>query len=672
MFKRIISILLLVITLDCAPKNLKPEYIPDIMRRFFYYHIENKSLSPTIVRRWFKIYIEHFDPDKTYLTQEEVKAYLEISDSRAQEISAKIQRRDFSDFYALNYLMQNAVHRSRKWRSIIALEVIQSESLSFSSQKTDFASDNRELLQRQKEKMGNFFHFYQKKFSINSLDRKQKLYELYEKKLTRFENPYLSLDPSGGSLAKDQSAHLMTVRILKSFAKSLDAHTSFFSEEEAMEMRLNLEKQFEGFGIILSEGIDGVIITDIIKDSPAHKSGQVHVNDLVVEIDGQPLKEVPFETVMEMMKKRDNPNLVLGLSKFSDNGQKSKMWRVQLKKAPIVMENDRLQYSFEPYGNGVIAKITLKSFYENGDGINSERDIRNAFKQIEREGPVRGLVLDLRENPGGFLSQAVKVAGLFISSGVVVISKYGKDQIHYLRSLDSKSFFRGPIVILTSKMTASAAEIVAQALQDYGVAVVVGDERTFGKGSIQYQTVTDEKADIFFKVTVGKYYTVSGRSTQVEGVKADILVPSIYAPFDVGEKYLEYPLPADRVPSAYSDSLSEVDEKSKFWFQQNYLPNLQRRVSFWNKLMPELKKNSMERMRKNPDFQAFLKTLEKIRSRLGGDMSIEIDLSSYMNVNDIQMKEATNILKDMIYFETKSRKDMNASVSEENPVEQAS
>src|SRR5262249_53796114 len=158
-----------------------------------------------------------------------------------------------------------------------------------------------------------------------------------------------------------------------------------------------------------------------------------------------------------------------------------------------------------------------------------------------------GLVLDLRENAGGFLSQAVKVSGIFLSNGIVVISKYSRGDVHFLRNIVGRSYFNGPLVILTSKMSASASEIVAQALQDYGVGIVVGDERTFGKGSIQYQTVTDMSTDLFFKVTVGKYYTASGRTTQIEGVKTDIVVPTHYAPYHIGERYLEYPLSADKV-----------------------------------------------------------------------------------------------------------------------------
>ncbi len=380
---------------------------------------------------------------------------------------------------------------------------------------------------------------------------------------------------------------------------------------------MSLEKQFEGVGVVLSEGIDGVMIAELIKGSPAELSGQIQVNDLLVEIDGLPTDRTSFEDVLEMLKKKDRGEIILGFKRFDLQTQREKFFRVPLRKRPIVMKEERIQTGYEKFGDGIIGKISLHSFYESSDGISSEKDIKDAIRSFREKGELHGLVLDLRENSGGFLSQAVKVAGLFVSNGVIVISKYGKGEVHYLRNIVGRSFFNGPLVVLTSKMSASASEIVAQALQDYGVAIVVGDERTFGKGSIQYQTVTDEKADIFFKVTVGRYYTVSGKSTQIDGVIADIVVPTQYAPYNIGERYLEYPLSPDQVAAAYIDPLTDLDEKTRKLFQQRYLPYVQRVVPFWKKMLPALRKNSAYRMAHDPKFQTFLKKQDKMKARAG-------------------------------------------------------
>ncbi|MEI8329470.1 MAG: S41 family peptidase, partial [Chlamydiia bacterium] len=185
-----------------------------------------------------------------------------------------------------------------------------------------------------------------------------------------------------------------------------------------------------------------------------------------------------------------------------------------------------------------------------------------------------------------------------------------------------------------------------QALQDYGVAVVVGDERTYGKGTIQYQTVTDQQARNFFKVTVGRYYTVSGRSTQIEGVKADIVVPTDYAPYNIGERYLAYPLKNDQVAPAYIDPLYDVDPKNKLWFQKNYLPNVQKKLSTWTKMMPKLKENSAARLSKNKSFSLFL---SKINGNASQDSLVSAGVVEEEGVvGDLQLEEAVNIVKDMI------------------------
>lgn len=667
-------ILLLIVSISSlfADRAIKIQEVPKIMEQLFTYHIENKELKPTIVRRSFKIYIEHFDPDKTYLLQKEVAPYLAISDEKAKMIAERMRKGDFSDFYQLNTVIKQAIARSQKWRENFKDEFLSENTFAENdpgSSSSLHAVDDWDLSVRQRNRIARFFLFHQKKTPITTEDRKLKLFALLDRKLQRSENPYLLLDAQGAPLTKEGSDHAMALRILKAFSKSLDAHTSFFSEEEAYEMRMNLEKQFEGLGVVLSEGVDGVIISEIMEGSPAAKSGKIKVNDILVEINGTRLANISFETVLQLLKKKDKAEYVLGIERISfdaNENMKKQFWRVSLNKAPIVMENDRITYTYEPYGNGIIAKITLNSFYENGNGINSEKDLKEAIKALRQHGPIRGLVLDFRENAGGFLSQAVKVAGLFISSGVVVVSKYGKGEVHYLRSLDPKTYYNGPLVILTSKLSASAAEIVAQALQDYGAALIVGDERTFGKGSIQFQTVTDEKADLFYKVTVGKYYTVSGKSTQIEGVQADILVPTLFAPFNIGERYLEYPLPADKIPSAFADSLSDLEEgKTKRWFQRNYLPFLQKKITFWRKMLPELRKNSEKRILADRRFQQFLRLQEKIKAKINGKDVLWDDLKNF-SLEDLQAQEAANILKDMIYLEGQARETMGLSYTTED------
>lgn len=630
--------------------NLKLADIPRVMERLFHFHIENKQLTHSLIHRSIKLYIEQFDAEKAYLLESEVAPYLNMNESRIDEILSRVQRKNYSDFMELNIVIERAIARAQDLRQLIIEQVISGEKDGdFSAGGyARYPQSEFEIMERQRNRMIRFYQFHQARTQIDSTDRRQSVYGLFEKKVRRSENNYLFLDKEGLRLSKEKIEHLIALRILKSFAKSLDTHTAFFSPEEAYEMRLSLEKQFEGVGVVLSEGIDGVMIADLIEGSPAEQSGQIKVNDLLVEIDGKSLGTASFEDVLDLLKKRDRSEIILGLKRLDPIFKKETFFRVSLRKRPIAMKDDRIKTSYEVVDGGIIGKIALHSFYESSDGVSSEKDIKEAIRNFRSIGELKGLILDLRENNGGFLGQAVRVAGLFVANGVIVISKYGKGDIHYLRNIVGKSYFNGPLVVLTSKMSASAAEIVAQAVQDYGVALVVGDERTFGKGSIQYQTLTDENADLFFKVTVGRYYTVSGRSTQIEGVIADIVVPTQYAPYNIGERYLEYPLTQDRVEAAYVDPLNDLDEKTRLLFEKRYLPNLQRVVPFWKKVLPVLKQNSSERIAASPKFQKFFNKLEKVRARQSKLMVNTVDEPIEMSLQDLQMEEAVYIVKDMI------------------------
>ncbi len=625
------------------------------MDRLFAFHIENKEMSPLLVRRTFKLYIEQFDSEKAYLLDSEVLAYLNMNDAAANKVIERIAKGDYSDFSALNDVMQQAVLRAQKMRKSIGDQFLRNE-LDFAPSQVPppsrYAANLNEVAERQKSRLARFYLYHQTRSDLTSVERKAKLLSLYENKARRSEYLILYLKPDGNKVDLIQMEHLFSLRILKSFAKSLDTHTSFFSPEEAHEMRLSLEKQFEGVGVVLFEGVDGVMISDLVKGSPAEESGKIQVNDLLVEIDGKEVDELSFEEVLELLKKAGKRALLLGFER-SDTLGKQQRFHVSLERRPIVMNEERIKSSWEKTDGGIIGKITLYSFYESSNGESCEKDIKNAIREFQQVGTLKGLVLDLRENAGGFLSQAVKVSGIFLSNGVVVISKYGTGDLHYLRNIVGRSFFNGPLVVLTSKMSASAAEIVAQALQDYGVAVVVGDSRTFGKGSIQYQTVTDERADLFFKVTVGKYYTASGRTTQIEGVKADIVVPSHYAPYNIGERYLEYPLQADTVKPAFVDPLNDLDATAKRLFQRKYMPYLQRVVSFWTRVLPDLRKNSAERLARNPDFQLLLRKQEQVRAKLSYLPPNSVDEAPSYGA-DLQMIEAVNIVNDMIQMESQA------------------
>jgi carboxyl-terminal processing protease len=523
-------------------------------------------------------------------------------------------------------VVAGAILRAREIRKKLRVKLLNCDLSKVEVGVENFAKSKEELTQKIYCQMASFLLAEQKWEGLNGLSSQQRLrvLDLWERRLSRREDPYLS-----GRHSSDWSMH-----VLKAFAKSLDSHSSFFSQEEAYDLKTALEKQFEGVGIVLREGISGVVIKDLVPNSPAELSGRIQKGDILLSVNGKSTGTRSYEEVLALLRGDRGEKVTLGFRRGNDT------WKVKLVREKVVMQEDRVKYSWVPFGSGILGKIEIPSFYESSDGSSCASDLKHALHELKSQGALVGVVLDLRENSGGFLNQAVKVASLFMSGGVVVVSKYAEGQMQYLRNTDGKIFYQGPLLILTSKASASAAEIVAQALQDYGIAVVVGDERTYGKGTIQYQTVTDKKNPSLFKVTVGKYYTVSGRSTQIEGVRADIVVPTNYAPFPIGEKYLLYPLKNDQIESIFTDPLKDISPKSKSWMRKNYLPNLQKKLSFWTESLPVLRKNSEYRLLNNPNFVRFLKQIHSEASE--EDPSI-LD-------EDLQMEEAVQILQDMAFL----------------------
>lgn len=622
------------------------------MEEMLHYHVEHKEFNELLAKRSLRIYIEQFDSNKNYLLFDEISAYLNPSQELLAQMVEEYKQGHFTVFQELNNIIKNSINRWRVYRTLLQKELIRKfeEPMDYKTY-SDYPHSKKELEERIKSHLQKIIVFEKKQNRNKTFDAAymQKVFALWEKRLSRLEDAYLDVDSQGKKLTKVALEEQMSMHVLKAMAKSLDAHTYYFSPKEAIEMRTCLEKQFDGIGVVLTESVEGIAISDLVKGGPAYRTRKIIPGDLLISLDGKAISQFSYEQVLDYLQNASKRKIELGLKREQDEQEMN--YFVTLQKEKIIMEQDRLQYSFEPFGDGIIGKLTLPSFYESKDSSSCEADIRSALRDLKKQGKLLGLVLDLRDNSGGFLSQAVKVAGLFISNGVIVVSKYAQEEIQYLRELNGKNYYDGPLIILTSKLSASAAEIVAQALQDYGVALVIGDERTYGKGTIQFQTVTREKAPAFFKVTVGRYYTVSGSSTQIEGVKANIVVPTRYFIYDVGERFLQYPLKCDRIPSMYADPLLDIDPHQINWFEKHYLPNLQQKMSVWNQMESFLTVNSSQRLNRDKNFSLFLDV--KKQEKEGRENLLTANRN--WGIEDLQMSEALNILKDMALLQNNSK-----------------
>lgn len=655
---------LLFFSLQAAEETLQENDIHQIMDQIFSEHVNKKSMTGQIMHQALLVYIDQFDPHRMYLLKEEVIPYVNLSQREIDQAIGQYQKNDYSFFKKLNTLIQQAILRSRNIRKELLLtdsffEVKEIEKRDPGQKGADsFPSTIDQLKERVLLDFTVYFQVQNNRIGgAITEEKKERILRSFEARLRDFEDQYLYQDIKGNPFPALEAEHLFTIHVLKALANSLDAHTSFYEPGEAYDIRVRLQKEFQGIGLVLKETPNGILVTHMLQGGPAETSKLIQIGDIMTEVDGKSVLDEPFEKVMDLLHGEKNTTIQLTFKRLNNKGEEEKVYHVELKRELIILNNDRVDVNYQPFGDGIVGDITLHSFYQ-GDGVSSEVDVRKAIEQLESKGKLRGLILDLRENSGGFLSQAVKVAGLFISNGVIVISKYSNGEERFYRDVDSKIVYDGPLIVLTSKATASAAEIVAQALQDYGVALVVGDEHTYGKGTIQTQTLTDKQSTSYFKVTVGKYYTVSGHTPQKEGVKADILVPSHWNKEEIGESYLDS-VESDTIPSAYHDQLQDVSSDVRPWYLKYYVPHIQRKIPVWRELIPNLKKNSEYRIKNNKNYQFFLKgAVPGSDAELGSD---EEDWDSPLKnktfgEDDLQTEEAYNILKDMILLHAKEKK----------------
>jgi len=276
------------------------------------------------------------------------------------------------------------------------------------------------------------------------------------------------------------------------------------------------------------------------------------------------LVDLPIPQVVELIRGPKGTDVTLTVIPAGSPDSVRKTFTI--KRDEIHLEDQRakgriVDLPADDGGTVRLGVIDLPAFYagENGHGASAAADVAELVSKLDLEG-VHGIILDLRRNGGGSLGEAINLTGLFIPSGAVVQTRDLVGHIEVGEDRDGKTLYGGPLIVLTSRFSASASEIVAGALQDYGRAIIVGDTFTFGKGTVQTMLplgsimersgVVPESDPGALKVTIGKFYRPSGNSTQLHGVHSDIVLPSLTDNPEISESGMKDPLPWDSVPPA--------------------------------------------------------------------------------------------------------------------------
>ena len=524
-------------------------------------HFSDKEMDDSLSRAAFDLYLKQLDFQKRFLLQQDVDlltTYVHLIDDEMLRGSAVLPQKGFE------LLNIRILQVEKMVAEILATEidVTVRESYEADPEKLTYASDlpglreywrkmlKRQVLFRYLDTLADQEQAKEKK------DDKLLWQEARERVAKQNKQLFLRLH--------QETLQDHFDRYFDAVTRAFDPHTNYMPPDNKEDFDIHMRGSLEGIGAVLREEDGYIKVVSIIPGSASARQGQLEVGDSILEV----TQEKGDSVEITDMRLRDAVRLIRG-----PKGSEVRLTvrKVDGVKVIITLTRDVVQIEETfvksalldgPKGEK-IGYIVIPSFYRDFEGSKNGKDFRNctddtrkALEELIKEG-VTGLVLDLRNNGGGSLTDAVDTAGLFIKSGPVVQVKNSSGVKRVLSDEDPEIVFGGPLVVLVNQFSASASEIVAAALQDYRRAVIIGGRHTHGKGTVQ--TLVDMNENIpalhlrsyqdlgALKVTIQKFYRVTGGSTQYKGVESDIALPSLFQYLKSGEQYSENSLPWDQV-----------------------------------------------------------------------------------------------------------------------------
>jgi carboxyl-terminal processing protease len=635
MYLRLLSLVLIVLLTSYRPPQLTPRDTRIKIDEILSAHVTHQKLNPELIKRAFANYIQEVDPSKTYLTNPEIAAWISPSPELLEQTISAIRKENFSHFEQLHAAIEPAFLRRTEIERKIELMEFPSGVKTADLKNLEWAQSEQELTDRLLKIRSLQLEAAAK---LDQETKDQFMRRLQKQRMKREEEICLTS-------SKDRQKLILSL-VLKSISSALDSQTAYFTPCEANQFMIQVQQRLFGIGAQLRDDLNGFTLVRLLEGGPAKESGCLRVNDRVIAVDGKPVVGMDIIEAVELIRGQKGSKVALTILRIRNEGERVREEKldVPITRGEVVLKETRLEKSYEPFGDGVIGILHLFSFYQDST-TSSAKDLQEAINELKERHNLKGIILDLRNNAGGLLPQAVAVTGLFIKKGIVVSVKDNTGNVQHLRNIDGKVTWDGPLTILTNKTSASAAEIVAQTLQDYGRAILVGDEATYGKGT--FQTFTLESANYGkintkgeFKVTRGRYYTVSGKSPQLVGVHPHIVVPGIYSELEIGEQYSKFPLENESIPPNFEDDLSDIHPMHRSQILRLYKFDLQPILDTYTPYMEILKKNSSKRIEQNKNYQNFI-------NEISNSDTLSETAESY-ELSDLQLIETSNIIKDLI------------------------
>lgn len=574
----------------------------DLMQNLLKRHIAFRRIDTELRNRAIDAYIERIDPSKTLFLSNEIAALR----TRLAGVFFAVQN---AECEMLDEIQADLVERYERMQKDVTEFVMRDDYALDTDVRLILDPDMRGHPgddEARKRLLERLVHFQMS----NYLDSDMELPKAKEKLVHRYE-------------LMTRRAHELEPRdtygtFLNAFASALDPHSAYYPPEADEDFQIQMSLSLDGIGVALSSKDGYSVVERIIPGGATDKADALEPGDKIIAVaqqgeDPVDIVDMSLRDVVAMIRGERGTTVKLTVLRKKETTER---FDVAIVRDKVTIEDAAATLEIREVESGgktrKLAVIDLPTFYGDTDPSKrqSQRDVKDLLRQI-REAKADGVLLDLSRNGGGKLDSSVDIAGLFIRDDNVVAVKNVFQEVQYLADRDEEVVYDGPLVILTSRITASASEIVAGAMQDYGRAVIVGDDHTFGKGTVQSYVNQPGRLGAL-KVTTALFFRPGGMSTQHDGVAADIVLPSLFATDELGERYTPYSLGSQKI----SPFLGPPPRRSAFSFgapaPASTEPPPWRAVSA--DTLEELRRRSAERVAASEAFREIEEKLEKLRN----------------------------------------------------------
>ncbi len=526
-------------------------------------HYDAKDFDDEFSEQVFEDFITALDPLKRYFLASDIKEFEVYKD----QIDDQIRKEDITFFDMAYTRLRERMDESKKiYEEVLdkPFDYESDDSIDTDYENVGYAKNRKELKERWENQLkfsaiGTYYDRLQEeekkaKDSVGYTPKTSAALEEEARKTTK--DSYSEYFEFADELDRDDYFSVYINSIVEEF----DPHTTYFAPVDKDRFDMQMSGQFQGIGARLQKKSNEISITEIISGGPAWRGEELEEGDIILKVKQQDedvatsVVGMRLDDAVELIKGPKGTVVTLNVKKKDGTIRNVAITRDVVELEETYAKSTTVEKEGRKYG-----VINLPKFYfdmQNANQRNAATDVKQEIIRLQEE-DAEGLVIDLRSNGGGSLSTVVDIAGLFIKEGPVVQVKSNGAESEILQDKDSNILWDKPLVILVNEISASASEILAAAMQDYKRAVIIGSKQTYGKGTVQ--NVYDlnrwlrqnDLGDMgALKITTQKFYRINGGSTQLEGVKSDVVVPDRYSYIDIGEKDLENPLPWDKIAPA--------------------------------------------------------------------------------------------------------------------------